>query len=213
MPSLRSDNPNIAHQSNEPWISRLRPGVRWQAERDTAFIWRSSFVVSNHRRKNLCRSTILSSFSHLHSSPPKLIFIKAMVNFVTRTVIIASAGLVMLGCSRGSALSPGAASQLAAKLANEQCDHLYQQHPFSAAQHSIVLHSGKYEWGAGFDPVGPGGFSALVSFRIDGSAPHVEVYFSCDPPFMTSPPSSLPLFYHDNASGAFQQIPSFVPKP
>ncbi|HEV2330450.1 MAG TPA: hypothetical protein VGY56_16835 [Verrucomicrobiae bacterium] len=117
---------------------------------------------------------------------------ETMTSFVTKAVIVAGAGLPIIGCSRGPALSPDAAAQLAAKLVNEQCGHLYQQQPFNAAQHSIVLRSGKYEWGTGFDPVGPGGFSTLVNFRTDGSAPYVEVYFSCDPPFFPRNSASLP---------------------
>jgi len=124
-----------------------------------------------------------------------------MTNFVTKTVIAAITGMVILesGCSHAPALSPDAAAQLAAKLANEQCDRLYQQRPFSASQHSAVLRNGIYKWG-GFDPTGPGGFSALVSFRADGSAPHVEVFFSCDPPWpwtrphLLSPPRGIPFY-------------------
>jgi hypothetical protein len=107
-----------------------------------------------------------------------------MTNCVAKTVIAVLSCLVMLeaGCSRSTALSPHAAAQLAAKLANEQCDYLYKRRPFGASQHLAVLQNGTYNWG-GFDAAGPGGFSALVSFRADGSEPHVDVYFSCDPPW------------------------------
>jgi hypothetical protein len=64
-------------------------------------------------------------------------------------------------------------------LANEQCDRLYQKRPFRADQHAAVLQDGLYHWG-GLDVGGVGGFSALVTFRQDGSEPHVEVYYSND---------------------------------
>jgi hypothetical protein len=76
-------------------------------------------------------------------------------------------------------LSADEAAQLAAKLANDQCDRQYQKRPFDAAQHSAVRQNGRYRWG-GLDVGGPGGFSALVTFRPDGSEPQVEVYFSTD---------------------------------
>ncbi len=115
--------------------------------------------------------------------------VKTMTSFVIKTVVAALAGLVMLetGCSRSPALSRDAAAHLAAKLANEECDRLYQQRPFSASLHLAVLQDGKYEWG-GFDAAAPGGFFAFVRFRADGGGPHVEVLFLCDPPSrMTQP--------------------------
>ncbi len=106
-----------------------------------------------------------------------------MTSLVAKTVTAAVIGLVMLeaGCSRAPALSPRAAAQLAAAMANQVCDSLYQERPFNASQHLAILRKGRYEWGR-FDPAGPGGFSALVQFRADGSSPHIEIYFSCDPP-------------------------------
>ena len=107
--------------------------------------------------------------------------------------VIASLVISEMGCSRspthGVGQSPVAtarrvlpadeAARLAAKLANDQCDRQYRKRPFSAAQHSAVLQNGNYQWG-GLDVGGVGGFSALVTFRPDGSQPHVEVYFSTD---------------------------------
>lgn len=133
-----------------------------------------------------------------------------MTNFVIKIAIAGIAGLVMFetGCSRAPALSPAAAAQLAATLANEQCDRLYQQQPFSSSQHQAHLQKGTYEWG-GFDPAGPEGYSALVSFRADGRAPHVEIYFSCDPQFpLTRPPSpQLPLSFvpHKEIEGTIEK--------
>jgi hypothetical protein len=86
---------------------------------------------------------------------------------------------VVIEPRKGPNLSADEAAQLAAKLANEECERRYRRRPFTAAQHAVVLQEGKYRWG-GLDVGGPGGFSALVTFRQDGSKPHVEVYFSTD---------------------------------
>ncbi len=76
-------------------------------------------------------------------------------------------------------VSPGAAAELAAKLANEECERLYQRRPFAAGQHVAVFEGERYRWGR-LDPGGPSGLSAVVSFRADGSQPSVQVYFSTD---------------------------------
>lgn len=118
-----------------------------------------------------------------------------MTTTALKVVAAVMAGLVIseVGCSRSPphaagqpplavaqrVLSADQAAQLAAKLANDQCERRYQKRPFSAAQHSAALQNGMYQWG-GLDVGGPGGFSALVTFRPDGSEPHVEVYFSSD---------------------------------
>ena len=77
------------------------------------------------------------------------------------------------------ALSPTEAAQLAAKLANEECEHLYRRRPFAADQHPAVLQDGQYRWG-GLNVGGRGGYSALVVLGADGSHPKVEVYYSMD---------------------------------
>ncbi len=78
-----------------------------------------------------------------------------------------------------AALSPSEAAQLAARLANEECQRLFKRRPFEPSQHPAVLEGGEYRWG-GLDQGGPGGYSALVTFRQDGSQAKVEVYFSTD---------------------------------
>lgn len=91
-------------------------------------------------------------------------------------------GKSQANASEGNAprvLSAAEASQLAARLANDQCERQYRKRPFTAEQHSALLEDGIYRWG-GLDVGGPGGLSALVTFRRDGSQPHVEVYFSTD---------------------------------
>jgi len=77
------------------------------------------------------------------------------------------------------ALSAEDATVLSAKLANEQCERQYRRRPFKPGQHSAIFQDGLYHWGK-LDVVGVGGFSAVVTFRQDGSDPHVEVYFSSD---------------------------------
>jgi hypothetical protein len=76
-------------------------------------------------------------------------------------------------------LSSNDAAQLAAKLANDECERFYKRRPFSASQHPAVVRDGQYHWG-GLDQGAPGGYSAQVTFGQDGSEPKVEVYFSTD---------------------------------
>jgi hypothetical protein len=76
-------------------------------------------------------------------------------------------------------LAADAAAELAARLANDQCERQYRRRPFAAGQNAAVLEGNVYRWG-GLDVGGVGGFSALVTFARDGSEPHVEVYYSSD---------------------------------
>jgi hypothetical protein len=76
-------------------------------------------------------------------------------------------------------LSATEAAALAASLANEQCEHQYHRRPFTAERYDAVFENGLYRWGR-LDPGGPAGFSAIVTFREDGSKPHVEVHYSSD---------------------------------
>ena len=87
--------------------------------------------------------------------------------------------LAKLGRTQSVMLSPTDAAQLAAKLANDECERLYKRRPFAAGQHPAVQGEGKYHWG-GLDVGAPGGYSAHVTFGQDGSKPKVEVYFSTD---------------------------------
>jgi hypothetical protein len=116
-------------------------------------------------------------------------------NFLSPLLAILIAGLVIceVGCSRPTArpsakpavpaarrnLSAEEAAQFAAKLANDQCERQYARRPFMAKQHSAVLENDIYHWG-GLDVGAQSGLSALVTFKRDGSEPHVEVYFSTD---------------------------------
>jgi hypothetical protein len=76
-------------------------------------------------------------------------------------------------------LSAEDAAVLAAQLANEQCERQYRRRPFEPGQHSAIFQESLFHWGK-LDVGGVGGFSAVVTFRQDGSEPHVEVYFSSD---------------------------------
>ena len=115
----------------------------------------------------------------------------AMITITTRlamTLVLACLAC-QPGCSHSSgpssvqvdarSLSPREAAELAARLANDQCERQYRKRPFSAEQHVAVLENGLYQWG-GLDVGGPGGLSAVVTFRPDGAGRHVEVYFSSD---------------------------------
>jgi hypothetical protein len=96
------------------------------------------------------------------------------------------------GCSRSApstgvspakrdtgALSPYAAAVLAAKLANDECDRLHKKRPFKAEQYAAIREGDMYRWGR-LDPGAVSGLSAVVSFRVDGSQPNAQVYFSTD---------------------------------
>ncbi|HXJ61121.1 MAG TPA: hypothetical protein VNU68_31120 [Verrucomicrobiae bacterium] len=80
---------------------------------------------------------------------------------------------------RRTPLSASAAAELAAKLANDECERHYGKRPFAPAQHAAVLEGEQYRWG-GLDIGGVGGLSALVTFAVDGTNPKVEVYYSSD---------------------------------
>jgi len=93
----------------------------------------------------------------------------------------ANTGLPDLGSESDGVflVEPGNVTELAAKLANEECERLYSKRPFKATQHKAVLEGDSYRWGR-LDPGGPGGLSAVVTFRADGSQPDVKVYLSTD---------------------------------
>jgi len=98
-----------------------------------------------------------------------------------------------IGCSRSANPSPAhsaggstqrilsdvEAAALAARLANDQCERQYRKRPFRAEQHAAVLEEGIFRWG-GLEVGAPGGLSARVTFRQDGSHPNVDLYYSND---------------------------------
>jgi len=79
----------------------------------------------------------------------------------------------------GQTLTPAQAAILAARLANDECEHRYNKRPFAPNQHTAVLEGDVYRWGR-LDEGGRDGLSVLVTFALDGSNPKVEVYFSTD---------------------------------
>ena len=76
-------------------------------------------------------------------------------------------------------LSPRAAGEFAARLANDECERCHHERPFAPEQYAIVLEGDHYRWGW-LDPGSPNGLSAVVTFRVDGSQPDVQLYFSTD---------------------------------
>jgi hypothetical protein len=86
-------------------------------------------------------------------------------------------GLATGTAAMSQALSESDAAQLAAKLANEECEHRFKRRPFRADQYVAVLKDGEYRWGR-LDVGAPAGYSAVVTFKADGSKPSVEVYLS-----------------------------------
>jgi hypothetical protein len=74
---------------------------------------------------------------------------------------------------------PVEAATLAARLANDKCKELYQVEPFQEGLFTARLVNGRWHWGE-YDPAGPGGFSAEVSFTQDGENAEVEVHYSTD---------------------------------
>lgn len=82
----------------------------------------------------------------------------------------------------GGKLSKTQALELATDLANAECKEKFQVEPFDSTSYPIVFEKGRWRWGQ-IDPHGIGGYSAVVTFRADGSYPQVEVAFSTDSMF------------------------------
>lgn len=115
------------------------------------------------------------------------------INRLVLPCCIITVAIGQVGCSRPSTkeasssatqrvtrvLAPSAAAELAAKLANDECERQHQKRPFTAQQHAAVLKGDLYRWGR-LDPGGPFGLSAVVTFRADGTEPDVQVYLSTD---------------------------------
>jgi hypothetical protein len=81
-----------------------------------------------------------------------------------------------------------AAAVFAARLANEKCHRLWRTEPFQPELHSAQFQGGRWHWGE-YDPAGPGGFSAEVSFAPDGSNAEVRINFSTDAETEWEPPA------------------------
>ena len=71
------------------------------------------------------------------------------------------------------------ASEHAAKLANEKCQKVFGESPFTPGSYEAELIDSKWHWGK-IDPKGINGYSAKVEFGKDGSDENVKVAFSTD---------------------------------
>ncbi len=91
--------------------------------------------------------------------------------------------LLALGVGCSYTLSTEEASRLAAKLANDECNRIWKVRPFTADLYQPKLKDGSYSWGR-LDPGGPGGLSARVTFKHDGTEPKVEIWFHTDQFYM-----------------------------
>ncbi len=80
---------------------------------------------------------------------------------------------------RDQMLSRDAALEFAVALANEECMKRFSAEPFDEASYRIEFKNGRWQWGV-LDPAGPGGFSAVVSFDVNGNSRIVEVFLSTD---------------------------------
>jgi hypothetical protein len=74
-------------------------------------------------------------------------------------------------------ISSSEAAEIAAQLANDQCDRMFQERPFSATQYPAILKNGRYEWGH-LEPIRR--YSALVTLQSAGSGGRAQVYCSTD---------------------------------
>jgi hypothetical protein len=72
--------------------------------------------------------------------------------------------------------SPEAAAELAADIANRKCAEIYGTRPFDASTWKAYRNGDRWVWGK-LDYGRPDGYSAIVSFDLDGSAPEVQVMF------------------------------------
>jgi hypothetical protein len=76
-------------------------------------------------------------------------------------------------------LDRDAAAVLAARLANDECDRKYAVRPFTPEDWPIAEQDGHWSWGE-VDPLGPNGYSVVVTFEADGTLPLVRVYKTTD---------------------------------
>ena len=88
--------------------------------------------------------------------------------------IIAAAAL-LAACAAPQPLSPWAASERAAALANEKCQERYGSRPFTAEDYEAVMEGGRWTWG-GEGERAVDGFSVEVTFAPDGRQPEVMVH-------------------------------------
>jgi hypothetical protein len=73
-------------------------------------------------------------------------------------------------------ISASEAAQRAAQLANDEYERENHRRTFLAEQHTAVVKDDRYSWG-GDEKDALSGVFALVTFALDGSDPHVTLYF------------------------------------
>lgn len=83
------------------------------------------------------------------------------------------------GGERGRIESPKEAAEFGASLANQECQRIWRHTPFEPNMYPANMENGQWLWG-GYDPFGPEGFSAEVSFGQDGSGAKVQINFTTD---------------------------------
>jgi hypothetical protein len=88
-----------------------------------------------------------------------------------------------LACRPSAHLSSDEAADLAAKLANDECERRYERRPFAPSEYPIAFVGDQFRWGR-LDPGGEGGFSAEVSFGPTGRDHEVKCYWSTDQGFI-----------------------------
>lgn len=94
-------------------------------------------------------------------------------------------GLCISGChdfrkgGAGGLLSKNEALELAVSLANKECMKRFSRAPFALSTYSIELRDGQWRWGD-LDPHGTSGFSAIVTFDVNGGNRTIQVFLSTD---------------------------------
>lgn len=98
--------------------------------------------------------------------------------------LLVAAGAGLVGLVVWSQQSSSEA-EFAARVANDECERLYGERPFSARTYPLRTENERFHWGH-LDPAGEKGFSAEVSFRRIDEDIKVRVFYSSDA--ATAPP-------------------------
>jgi hypothetical protein len=110
----------------------------------------------------------------------------ARIKIIVAIVVLMTRGCMPLERFARQQLNLREAAEVAAHLANDECEKHSKRRPFSPEDYKAVFRHGRWHWGK-FDPAGVDGYSAEVSFKKNGSDPEVEVFFSSDSPAPTFP--------------------------
>ena len=179
---------NLAEAGIEKAIWHLRqPGAGYEGERDTR-LGDGTFTVSVvNTHPDIKEVTVISRGFYPDSEKPQ-------AECMLMAILDAGKGIKVLlwkqishgeinkfkrYISKGDILTVYDATILAARLANDECERLYGKRPFYPNLYPAELEGTTWHWGR-LDPGGVDGFSAKVSFTLDGSYPKVEIYYSTD---------------------------------